>query len=108
MSVVAPAGSQAVFLCSVVSNPLATVYWTYGSSRQNLTNSGRIFLNSTALVISGVEASDEGYYHCIAQNSFGVNSTSGSLTIGGEIDDPIFMLWLRYISRCTCEKCFLK
>ena len=81
-SITAAVGSQAVFQCLVVSNPPATVSWTHG--QQNLSNGGRIFLNSSALVISGVQSSDEGYYYCNAQNLFGVNSTSASLTIGGK------------------------
>ena len=56
--------------------------WTHG--QQNLSNGGRVFLNSSALIISSVQSSDEGYYYCNAQNSFGVNSTSAALTIGGK------------------------
>jgi hypothetical protein len=79
-SITASFGSQAVFHCLVVSNPPATVSWTH--RQQNLSNGGRVFLNSSALVISSVQSSDEGYYYCNAQNSFGVNSTSAALTIG--------------------------
>ena len=82
--VITPAGNQAVFQCNVISNPPATVSWTYGTPQQNLSNGGRIFFNSSTLIISNVQSSDEGYYHCIAQNSFGVNSTSAALTIGGD------------------------
>ena len=81
-SITASFGSQAVFHCLVVSNPPATVSWTH--RQQNLSNGGRVFLNSSALVISSVQSSDEGYYYCNAQNSFGVNSTSAALTIGGK------------------------
>ena len=81
-SITASLGSQAVFHCLVVSNPPATVSWTHG--QQNLSNGGRVFLNSSALIISSVQSSDEGYYYCNAQNSFGVNSTSAALTIGGK------------------------
>lgn len=89
LPVIVPIGSQAVFQCRVVSNPRANVSWAFGSPPAALSSSGRIFLNSSALVISNVQHSDEGYYQCVAENSYGLNSTSASLSIGGE---PAFEL----------------
>lgn len=82
--VATPLGSQATFQCHVISNPPATVSWTFGSPPQPLASGGRIFLNASTLIISNVQQSDVGYYQCVAENAFGVNATSAPLSIGGE------------------------
>lgn len=41
-------------------------------------------MNASTLIISNVQLSDVGYYQCVAENAFGVNTTSAPLSIGGE------------------------
>ena len=82
--VATPLGSQAMFQCHVISNPPAAVSWSFGTPPLPLANGGRIFLNASILIISNVQASDVGYYQCVAENAFGVNTTSAPLSIGGE------------------------
>ena len=76
-------GGQAVFTCSVLSNPPATVSWAFGNPPQPLSTNQRIVVANTTLTINNVQSSDEGFYECIANNSYGRNSTSGRLTIAG-------------------------
>ena len=86
-------GESAVFTCSVVSNPPATVSWASGTPPQTLSSNGRITISNTTLTINNVQAVDEGFYECIAVNSFGQNSTSGRLTITGNV----------LLGRITCK-----
>ena len=79
-------GGQAVFTCSVLSNPPATVSWAFGHPPQPLSTNQRIVVANTTLTINNVRGSDEGFYECIANNSYGRNSTSGRLTIAGSND----------------------
>lgn len=76
------------FNCDVISVPPATVIaWTYESAgvQRVLTTGGRITISPvTSLIISNVQPSDDGYYICSAENSFGRNSTSGRLTVGSK------------------------
>ena len=76
-------GGQAVFTCRVLSNPPATVSWAFGNPPQPLSTNQRITVANTTLTINNVQSSDEGFYECIANNSYGRNSTSGRLTIAG-------------------------
>lgn len=83
--VVAPLGGQAVFTCFVLSNPPATVSWVFGVPPQPLVEGGRITISETppfTLTISNVQAADEGFYECVAENSYGPNITSARLSIG--------------------------
>ena len=78
-------GSVAELQCQVISNPLATITWSYelGTVRRNLTTGGRVIISpSNTLTILNVAAADAGYYVCTAQNVFGRNMTSGRLLIG--------------------------
>ena len=62
--------------------------WFYeqGSLRSNITTGGRFTISpANMLRIVNIQESDAGYYVCSAQNTFGTNSTTGRLTIGGEI-----------------------
>ena len=80
-------GGRAEFNCDVLSIPPATVSWSYdsGGVQRNLTTGGRVTISpSTTLTITNVRESDEGYYICTAQNSFGRNTSSGRLTVGSE------------------------
>lgn len=84
MPVITPLGRQANFQCRVVSNPPANVSWAFGTLQETLSNGGRIFFNSSVLIISNAQPSDEGQYYCIAENSYGINSTSAPFSIGGD------------------------
>ena len=75
-----------MFMCSVLSNPPATVSWAFGHPPQSLSTNQRIVVANTTLTINNVRSSDEGFYECIANNSYGRNSTSGRLTIAGSND----------------------
>ena len=87
-SITVAEGGRAEFNCDVISVPPATVLtWTYESAgiQHNLTSGGRITISPpTSLIISNVQPSDDGYYICTAENSFGRNSTSGRLTVGSK------------------------
>ena len=84
---IVPLGGSALFDCAVLSDPPATVSWTYeyGSTTYAITTGPRITISPpTTLMITNVQMSDEGFYVCGAVNSYGRNSTSGRLTIGSE------------------------
>ena len=88
-SITVAVGGRAEFTCDVLSIPPASVSWSHdsGGVQRNLTSGGRFTISSspsTALTITNVQESDEGYYICTAQNSFGRNATSGWLTVGSE------------------------
>lgn len=80
-------GGTLALECQVLSNPNATVSWSYelSSNRVSLTTGGRVTISpANHLTISNVQASDAGYYVCTAENIFGRNMTSGRLLIGGK------------------------
>ena len=86
-SITVAVGGRVEFTCDVLSIPSATITWSYdsGGVQRNLTTGGRVTISpSTTLTITNVQESDEGYYICTAQNSFGRNTTSGRLTVGSE------------------------
>ena len=81
-------GGEAVFQCEVLSNPPATVQWSFhisNASSQPLTGNARISINGATLAISDIQPSDEGFYECTALNIYGPNSTSGRLFIEGMV-----------------------
>ncbi len=82
---------EAVFICNVVSNPLATVTWfaEVGTTRQLLTPGPRIDISNNILIISNVQQSDVGFYTCVATNVFGSNTTTARLVIAGKITDTV-------------------
>ena len=85
-SITAAVGGRGEFNCDVLSIPPASISWSHDSGGV-LTSGGRFTISPTpsiTLTITNVQESDEGYYICTAQNSFGRNATSGRLTVGCE------------------------
>ena len=76
--------STVQFLCHVLSNPPATVTWSFNGAQ--LSNSDKYTITSTMLTVSNIQLSDDGYYQCRASNSFGTNHTNARLTVTGWLD----------------------
>ena len=86
-SITVAVGGRAEFNCEVFSVQSVTISWSHepGGVQRNLTSGGRITISPpTSLIISNVQPSDDGYYICTAENSFGRNTSSGRLTVGSE------------------------
>lgn len=85
-AVVIQEGDTAVFQCNIVSNPPSSVSWLYelGSYRRTLNSSARVTISpANVLTITDVQETDVGYYVCSAENTFGTNTTTGRLILGG-------------------------
>ena len=80
-------GGTAVIRCSAISNPPSSLTWfsETGASRQLLTSGDRILISpANRLTISNVQQGDNGFYTCLATNTFGSNATTGRLILAGK------------------------
>ena len=71
--------SNTVIKCTVISNPPASLSWTFNDNE--LENSARITVDGDQVTITNVQPADDGYYTCLAVNTFGTNKTSAKLTV---------------------------
>ncbi len=80
-------GGTARFTVAATGNPAPALAWQYsnGGSYASLANGdrgGRVSgVNTTTLVITGVQSSDAGQYRCLASNGFAPNANSGPGTL---------------------------
>ncbi|XP_066519423.1 contactin-4 [Hoplias malabaricus] len=73
-------GGDVLVECRPKMSPRGTISWRKGSETL-MENSRVMVLDSGSLRISNTTKSDAGLYTCVAQNQFGVASSSGTLTV---------------------------
>jgi len=85
-------GNTATFTCQATGRPVPTITWYHNSN--SLVNGTKhtiseMSLNTTTisntLTIMSVESSDVGTYTCNATNVVSTDSSSGVLTVNGEL-----------------------
>ena len=79
------AGNTVVLNCKVLSNPSATITWTFNNNA--LTGTAQITVSGGKVTITNVQDSNEGFYRCTAKNSYGNNSTQAKLTVQSKYND---------------------
>ena len=84
----------ASFTCQVTSEPVPTITWYFNGAPVNETNTMKytismMSLNTTTinntLIIMNVQSSDVGTYTCNATNVVSSDTSSGVLTVNGEL-----------------------
>ena len=87
-------GYTASFICQATGEPVLTISWYYNGAAVNLSNTMKyaiteVTLNTTTisniLTIMSVELSDVGTYTCNATNIVSSDTSSGVLTVNGEL-----------------------
>ena len=100
------------FVCQAIGVPVPYIRWYFNGAMVNLSdsskyNSSSMYLNESViestLSISNTESSDVGRYTCVANNTIGINRTSGVLTVNGKYT-YMYMhgSQVRYICICSC------
>ncbi|XP_076471483.1 uncharacterized protein LOC143301237 [Babylonia areolata] len=87
--VTAQVGTSATLMCGAPEgDPTPEVHWAFEGIRLDPESDGRYTVSEEGyLTISGVDYSDEGRYHCEAENPMGVRqSSSARLTVS---DEPV-------------------
>ena len=88
-------GDTSSFTCQATGEPVPTITWYFSGTPVNEANTMKytisvIPLNATTLsnilTIMNVESSDVGTYTCNATNVLSSDTSSGILTINGELD----------------------
>lgn len=79
-------GLAATFFCTVDSQPLADIQWSYvNDSRVSVqTDRQGLVRQLSTLRISSVQFGDEGVFTCSAVSPFGSKSSSGNLGVFGK------------------------
>ena len=87
-------GDIASFTCQVDGEPLPAIGWYFNGVPLDESNTGKYMIterqistttNSDILNIMGVQSSDVGTYTCNATNVVSSNTSSGVLTVRGEL-----------------------
>ena len=88
-------GNTASFTCQATSNPVSIINWYYnGAPVNNEPDMGKYIisqssLNATTIIntlmITNVQSSDVGTYTCNATNVVSTDTSSGVLTVNGEL-----------------------
>ena len=87
-------GETVFFICQVTSDPISTISWYFNGDLVDVTNTMKyiismMLLNTTniinTLTITNVESSDVGTYTCTATNLISTDTSSGVLTVNGEL-----------------------
>ena len=82
------------FTCQVTGKPVPTISWYFNSTPVDETNimeysitmmSFNTTTNSSTLTIMNVQSSDVGTYTCNATNVVSTDTSSGVLTVNGEL-----------------------
>ena len=98
MNQVQDEGGTISLTCSATGQPLPTISWYFNGATFNESNTMKytisvILLNTTTisstLTIMNVESSDVGTYTCIATNVVSSDTSSGVLTVNGELTATI-------------------
>ena len=87
-------GDIASFTCQTDGEPLPTISWYFNSTPLDESNTAKYMIterqistttNSDILNIMSVQSSDVGTYTCNATNVVSSNTSSGVLTVNGEL-----------------------
>ena len=104
-------GDTASFTCQATGEPVPTISWYFNGIPVDEANRMKYIIsimslntttNSSTLTIMNVQSSDVGTYTCNATNAVSTNTSSGVLTVNGELFTgktpckygPIFALYL--------------
>ena len=84
----------ASFTCQATGEPVPTISWYFNSASVNVTNTMKYTISETPvdtttissiLTIMSMESSDVGTYTCNATNVVSSDTSSGVLTVNGEL-----------------------
>jgi len=88
-------GDNASFICQATGEPVSNIYWYFNNTLvNNATNMDKYKIShstlntttiSNTLTIISVESSDVGTYTCNATNVVSSDTSSGVLTVNGEL-----------------------
>ena len=86
-------GDNSTFSCEATGEPVPTISWYFNGAPVNETNtmkytilmSSNATTNSSTLTIMNVQSSDVGTYTCNATNVLSSDTSSGVLTVNGEL-----------------------
>ena len=86
-------GNTASFTCQADGEPLPTISWFFNSAPVDESNTAKYMITDRSLphaivdilTIMSVESSDVGTYTCNATNVVSTDSSSGVLTVNGEL-----------------------
>ena len=85
--------SNIQFVCQAIGVPFPHIRWYFNGVMVNLSDSSKynissMYLNKSiiesTLKIVNAESSDVGLYACKAENGFGIDQSSGVLTVNGK------------------------
>ena len=81
----------ASFTCQAIGEPVPTISWYFSSTPVDKTNTMKYIISintttiSSTLTIMNVQSSDVGTYTCNAINVVSTDTSSGVLTVNGEL-----------------------
>ena len=84
-------GETAVFICHADGDPLSTISWYFNGVPLDESNTAKYTITEilattiTILNIMNVQSSDVGTYTCNATNVVSSDTSSGVLTVNGEL-----------------------
>ena len=77
-------GNNAIFTCNVTGEPVPTISW-YFNGFLLMSNITKHIIATNELQILNVQSSDVGTYTCNATNVVSTDTSSGVLTVNGEL-----------------------
>ena len=87
-------GSDAIFVCTVTSEPVPTISWYFNGAPVDEANADKYTITPRELMnnayvrmlnIKEISSSDVGTYTCNATNVVSTDTSSGVLTVNGEL-----------------------
>ena len=78
-------GSNALFTCQATGDPVPTITWYFNGAPVDEANIMKYIIISNTLIVINVQSSDVGTYTCIATNIVTTDTSSGVLTVNGEL-----------------------
>ena len=87
-------GEKSFFICNVTGEPVPTISWYFNGAPVDEANTMKytismmslnITTNSSTLAIMNIQSSDVGTYTCNATNVVSTDTSSGVLTVNGEL-----------------------
>ena len=96
-------GATASFTCQATGEPVPTISWYFNDVPVDVTDTMKYnvvspSLGQSTIRINGVQSSDVGTYTCNATNVVSSNTSSGVLTVNGEL--ALVCLWHYVIALC--------
>ena len=85
MDVTQTEGGIASFTCQADGDPLPTISWYFNGAPLDESNTAKYMITERQLNIMSVQSSDVGTYTCNATNVVSSDTSSGVLTVNGEL-----------------------